>query len=69
MGKLGDGSITDSSVPKLIDSGYSSISASNSTFGIKSDGSLWGWGWNGNGQLGDGTHEDKLTPTRIYVDE
>jgi alpha-tubulin suppressor-like RCC1 family protein len=26
---------------------------------------LWAWGWNGSGQLGDGTTDDKNTPTQI----
>ena len=32
---------------------------------IKTDGSLWGWGSNSKGELGDGTIENKLIPTKI----
>ncbi|MCT6838689.1 MAG: InlB B-repeat-containing protein, partial [Bifidobacteriales bacterium] len=32
---------------------------------IGRDGTLWAWGWNGWGQLGDGTHEDRLTPMQV----
>lgn len=35
---------------------------------IKSDGTLWAVGWNIFGQLGDGTNEDRLVPTRIGND-
>ena len=37
------------------------------TLAVMSDGSLWAWGSNGIGQLGDGTTEQRLTPTKIIV--
>ncbi len=38
------------------------------TVAIKTDGTLWAWGYNEYGQLGDGTWEDKNTPTQIGTD-
>jgi len=32
---------------------------------LMNDGTVWAWGWNNFGQLGDGTTEDRLTPTRV----
>ena len=34
---------------------------------FKTDGSLWCWGSNNGGQVGDGTTEDRSTPTRIEL--
>ena len=43
-GQLGDGTTTDSSVPKQIGTGYTAISAGDRhTVAIKSDASLWAW--------------------------
>jgi len=38
------------------------------TNAVKSDGTLWSWGRNTFGQLGDGTTDDKLSPTQIGTD-
>jgi alpha-tubulin suppressor-like RCC1 family protein len=35
------------------------------SFGIQSDGTLWGWGRNSDGQLGDGTNVHRKTPIQI----
>ncbi len=35
-----------------------------STIAIKDNGTLWGWGDNYHGQIGDGTTENKLSPTQ-----
>lgn len=32
---------------------------------VTTDGKVWSWGWNGWGQLGDGTKENRLSPTEV----
>ena len=65
-GQLGDGTTTDRSSPILIESsGVVAISADNTSFYIKSDGSLWGMGSNSYNQLGDGTTINSRTPIQI----
>ncbi len=45
---------------------WRSISTGDSfCIAIKDDGTLWTWGYNSLGQLGDGTFQDKNTPTQI----
>jgi len=46
----------------------SSVSAGIDTNMAIKDGSLWAWGNNKYGQLGDGTHTSRNTPTRIVQD-
>jgi len=38
------------------------------TYAIRSDGSLWAWGRNSSGHLGDGTTRNRRTPVRIMDD-
>jgi len=74
-GQLGDGTVTDRTIPALIGSGYAAVAAGGGQFlvevegghtvALKSDGSLWAWGWNAYGQLGDATTTDRHTPVRI----
>lgn len=40
----------------------------NSSYGIKTNGTLWAWGNNVAAELGDGTLVDKLIPTQIGTD-
>lgn len=43
---------------------WKSVTAGDATtWGIRSDGSLWSWGWNENGQGGNGVSERTATPT------
>lgn len=42
--------------------------ASGTSYGIKSDGSLWAWGWNVEGQCGNGTTTSVLVVTRLGTD-
>lgn len=71
-GTLGLGpSITSATMPTQIgtDSDWEVISASaRSSFGIKTNGTLWGWGQNSVGNLGDGTQIDRFVPTQISTD-
>lgn len=63
-----DGS--DLSVPVQIgiDSDWKYVYASNTSFAIKEDGTLWGWGRNGDGQLGIGNQVNTYTVTQIGTD-
>ena len=60
------------SVPQLIGTGFSSVSAKYmNASAVKPDGSLWTWGDNGSGQLGVGSFENSSNPLRVgdgYVD-
>jgi alpha-tubulin suppressor-like RCC1 family protein len=40
---------------------------SPASFGLRTDGTLWGWGANDFGELGDGTTTERLAPKRIGV--
>ncbi|OXB94733.1 RCC1 domain-containing protein [Parageobacillus galactosidasius] len=44
------------------------MGVSNHTVVINKNNELWAWGYNGFGQLGDGTTENRNTPTRIGTD-
>jgi alpha-tubulin suppressor-like RCC1 family protein len=54
-GQLGDGTLTDKSVPSQIASGFSKVGVGqNFSIGLKTDGTLWSWGDNFYGTLGTG---------------
>jgi alpha-tubulin suppressor-like RCC1 family protein len=69
-GQLGIGTTTDSPVPVEVP-GLTDVAALAShtfaahTLALKSDGTLLAWGGNSFGQLGDGTTEDRTTPTAV----
>lgn len=67
-GRLGDNSVITKSSPvqeASLSTNWCAIAAGALTsYGIKTDGSLWAWGWNGCGMLGDGTTVDKSSPVR-----
>ena len=67
-GEIGDASTarrTERPVRVGSDADWISISAvRGNSFGVKSDGSLWGWGANHRGQIGDGTTVNRSIPTR-----
>ncbi len=47
---------------------WKSVTAGDATtYGIRSDGSLWSWGWNEKGQSGNGVSE--RTATRLWLME
>lgn len=71
LGQLGDGTCSDSYVPKLIQIDHvTQIAAGGSTsFALKNDGPVWSWGDNGVGQLGDGNSQIAYRNTPDQVKE
>ena len=67
---LGDGSaVTDKDKPVKVMDDVAAVSCNDGIAVIKTDGSLWTWGYdNLNGNLGNGTTEHGLTPTKIMDD-
>ncbi|OXM87400.1 fibronectin type III domain-containing protein [Paenibacillus rigui] len=43
------------------------VAGENTSYALKTDGTLWSWGENNYGQLGDGTTIDRVAP--VYVDK
>ena len=67
-GQLGDGTtIVKYSPLKIgIDTDWQTIeSAFETSFAIKTDGTLWGWGLNTSSTIGDGTGVNKKTPVVV----
>ena len=72
-GSGGNGILTDFifSTPTQIgtDTNWTQVSAgANTSYAIKTDGTLWAWGQNDLGQLGDGTTDNRGYPTQIGTD-
>ena len=71
-GQLGDGLTTDRSLPQEVGANLNKTwrhlfrgSYSDLSFGVTTDGALYGWGTNINGQLGDSTATTRKLPKRI----
>jgi alpha-tubulin suppressor-like RCC1 family protein len=68
-GQLGVGSTPGSTtVPLevLSISGVVAVAAGNNTsYALKSDGTVWAWGYNGQGQLGDNSTTNRTTPVAV----
>jgi alpha-tubulin suppressor-like RCC1 family protein len=69
-GQLGNGSVSDSSVPVQV-SGLSNVTAATGgefhSLAVKSDGTVWAWGANTYGQIGDGTPLTRRTPVQVVI--
>lgn len=72
-GSLGNGGLSDSSVPVAVSmpSGvtFTQISASGFVLALDSSGQAWAWGSNAYGQLGDGTHTASSVPVAVSTPE
>ena len=68
-GEVGDGTLIPKSSPVQIGAGKTWVAVASGMYGtaaaITADGELYTWGGGGNGQLGDGTTDNKSTPTKI----
>ncbi len=71
-GQLGDGTTTDRHIPiqeSTAATDWDSVASGGwHTVAIKTDGTLWAWGRNTYGQLGNGTTNNKSSPTKLGTD-
>ena len=66
--KLGDGTINDTDTPTAVQGMHtfeSIVAGVGHTCGLTTEGFLYCWGRNFNGNIGDGTKDDRLVPTRV----
>ena len=72
VGQLGDGTITDKTIPTQIGTANNWLKVSAgfyASYAIKTDGTLWAWGQNAYGQLGLGTSTYAYSvPTQVGTD-
>jgi alpha-tubulin suppressor-like RCC1 family protein len=67
-GELGTGSAdwVTQLTPVHVGDGFSSVAANGDTsYAVKTDGTLWAWGENLAGEVGDGTRENRLLPVLV----
>ncbi len=67
-GQLGNGTLTDSSVPVPVSGGHVFAQLAGDQFhscGRKANGQAWCWGEGGGGRLGDGAQIDRTTPVQV----
>lgn len=68
-GELGDGTVVDRPLPTpvtALGADVAEVAAGWShTCARKTDGTLWCWGSNADGRLGDGTTQNRVTPTQV----
>ena len=73
-GQLGDNTTVEHSIPVQVKdstgAGYLTdviaVSAGgNTSFALKSDGTVWGWGYNGNGLIGDNSTVTRRLPVQV----
>jgi alpha-tubulin suppressor-like RCC1 family protein len=71
FGELGDGTHTDSHLPKLVPipgtSTFTVVRSQLDSIAVTSSGGLYAWGYNDDGQLGDGSTTIRLTPARVQL--
>ena len=68
-GRLGDNCVSNRSSPVSVIGGFtdwSQVAAGfRSSFGLRTNGTIWSWGYNGAGNLGDGTTVTKSSPVSV----
>jgi len=68
-GRLGDGTVTQTSSPVSVVGGFTDWSQVSSgrdhSLGVRTNGTAWAWGLNTNGRLGDGTGTARSSPVSV----